>query len=180
MTPQRLQEYKAKVAGFRQRLGIQLQLRVATRAKQTVDSTLAGTALSSLFLLGENLLYALLPPPATHLKPAVEGGYAIAASGGEDTEISFLHIPVDGLHHEVRPDAYPGHHHDDLEGNSLVLLCPLSSILRPHWSLRLLRYDLLSLTEAWGIVKTTTVQKRTRGYLSPVVEPSKWAVMTGG
>jgi len=75
-------------------LGIQLQLRVATRAKQTVDSTLAGTALSSLFLLGENLLYALLPPPATHLKPAVEGGYAIAASGGEDTEISFLHIPV--------------------------------------------------------------------------------------
>jgi hypothetical protein len=100
-----------------------------------MDRPSTGTALSPLFLFGKDLPYALLPPPAAQLKPSIEASHGIAAKGGEDVEIPSLRLTVEGLQEEICPDAKSRHHHDDLEGDSLVPLCPLSSILRFHSSL---------------------------------------------
>ena len=118
------------------------------------DSCGTGGTLFPFFLLGENLLDALLPPPAADLKPDVESCDAIAATGGEDAEILALWVTVDGLHDEVRPDADSSQDHENLYSNGPVSLDSLPLVLRFHlfylgWS------DALSLTEAWSIVKTT-------------------------
>ena len=98
------------------------------------DSWLARTALFPFLFLGDNLLCALFPSPTPHLKPAVEGGDAIAAKGGEGVEVPSLCI-VDGLHDKVGPDANSSQHHGNLKSNRSIPLDSLPSILWSHRSL---------------------------------------------
>jgi hypothetical protein len=107
-------------------------LSLAGRRIGVTDSSGPRGALFPSFLLGKDLLDALLPPPAPNLEPTIECSHTVAATGGEDVEIPTLWLAVHGLRDEVCPDADSSQHHGNLQSDGPVSLDSLPSVLWSH------------------------------------------------